>query len=232
MQVLRDARVLMALARGAGGPGSHADRMARFYGPQADDYDRFRERLLKGRRELIDVLPVRRGARIVELGGGTGRNLEFFGGRLDTFARVDLVDICPPLVAVAQRRLRHRPNVCCTVADATSWRPVAPVDAVYLSYALTMIPRWREVLDNAADMLVPGGVIGVVDFHVGAHHSRFTRAFWPRWFAHDGVHLNPHHLSYLRRRFTEVHFQDRRAVMPYLCGLTAPYFLFVGRSSV
>ena len=26
-------------------------------------------------------------------------------------------------------------------------------------------------------------------------HGAFTRLFWPRWFRHDGVHLNPAHLD-------------------------------------
>ncbi|MEI6246813.1 MAG: SAM-dependent methyltransferase, partial [Acidobacteriota bacterium] len=114
MGVRADARVLLAMVKGAGGAGAHAERLTRFYGPQAADYDRFRERLLPGRRELVEALPVTAGARVVELGGGTGRNAEFFGARLDTLARLDVVDICAPLLEVASARFTGRTNVRCT----------------------------------------------------------------------------------------------------------------------
>lgn len=230
MGVISDARTLMALARGAGGPGSHAERMARFYGPQARDYDRFRDRLLPGRRELIRALSVEPGARVVELGGGTGRNAEFFGPSLNELARLDIVDICAPLIDVARRRMARRTNVHCTVADATEWRPEEPVDAVYLSYALTMIPNWRGAIDNAVAMLRPGGLLGVVDFHVAPHHRRVERIFWPRWFAHDGVYLSEHYVPYLRWKTEEVLYDERRTRLPYLLGVTAPYYRYIGHT--
>jgi S-adenosylmethionine-diacylgycerolhomoserine-N-methlytransferase len=227
--MLADARVLLALARGAGGRGSHADRLARFYGPQAARYDDFRERLLHGRRELVEALPVGTGDRVVELGGGTGRNLAFFGERLPGIACARVVDLCEPLLEVARRRFRGHPNVCCALADVTRWRPPEPADCVYFSYALTMIPDWRAAIDNAIAMLAPEGVLGVVDFHVAPEHGRLTRAFWPRWFAHDGVRLSAEHLPYLRERLHVLRLEQRRAPVPYLPGATVPYYLLVGR---
>jgi S-adenosylmethionine-diacylgycerolhomoserine-N-methlytransferase len=91
--IASDARVVLHLLRGQPRRGSHRDRLEAFYGPQAPHYDAFRERLLHGRRELIERLDVPAGARVVELGGGTGRNLLFFGERLDELSEVDLVDL-------------------------------------------------------------------------------------------------------------------------------------------
>lgn len=229
MSLLADARVLMALARGTGRTGSHADRLERFYGPQAADYDRFRERLLQGRHELIDRLPVAEGARVVELGAGTGRNLEFFGERLARFGHVYAIDLCGPLIRLASARMGGRANVTCVLADATRWQPAAPVDAVYFAYALTMIPNWRVAVDNALRMLRPGGVLGVVDFFVARHHSLLTRVVWPRWFAHDGVHLSAEQVPYLRARLDVISQLEGRAVMPYLAGASVPYYTVIGR---
>src|SRR5262245_24996877 len=75
-----DARIILSLLRGLPrrSSASHAEALARFYGPQASRYDDFRERLLQGRAEMIQALPAGPGDHIVELGGGTGRTLEFF----------------------------------------------------------------------------------------------------------------------------------------------------------
>jgi S-adenosylmethionine-diacylgycerolhomoserine-N-methlytransferase len=225
--IVADARILWHMLRGARRGGSHAQRLERFYAPQAPGYDAFRERLLHGRRELIARLPAVAAARVVELGGGTGRNLEFFGERLAGFAAVELVDLCPALLAVARQRLRDRRNVLVVEADAGEYRPAVPPDCAYFSYTLTMIPDWRRAVDNAIAMLAPGGTLGAVDFHLpdGGLGSRFWRA----WFGHDGVWLSAEHLPYLRSRLDEVLCEQRRGPLPYLPGLCVPYYLFVGR---
>ena len=230
MGLAADARVIAALVRGMRPAGSHAERLQRFYAPQAARYDAFRERLLHGRAELVARLPVATGARVVELGAGTGRNLDHFGDRIERAKAVDLVDLCPALLALARERHAARANVRIVDADATSYRPDQPADCVYFSYVLTMIPAWRAALDNAVAMLRPGGVLGAVDFYVSPErHARLARAFWPRWFGHDGVRISPEHLPALRSALDPIECLERRAPVPYLPGLAAPYYIFVGR---
>jgi len=236
-----DFGVLRAMLRGIPQGGSHAQNLQGFYGAQADDYDRFRERLLHGRAELVTRLRLYlpRAAHVVELGGGTGRNLEFFDTALDDIAQFDLVDLCPALLARARARLAQHAQVRVIEADATTFRPAQPVDCVYFSYALTMIPDWRAALDNALAMLKPGGLLGVVDFYHStaqpdaglARHGAFTRHFWRRWFAHDGVRLDPEHLTTLRAQLPQCELIERRAAVPYLPGLRVPYYVFVGQKT-
>ena len=236
MNLVAEARVLLALARGAARDGSHAHRLQRFYAPQADAYDAFRERLLHGRCELVDRLPTPAGGRLVELGAGTGRTLEFFGPRLAQLATVEAVDLCPALLDVARQRLARWPNARVVEADASRYRPSQPVDAVYFSYALTMIPDWRAAIDNALAMLRPSGVLGAVDFYLphadaGGRVRTATRVsrFWQAWFAHDGVHLSQEHLPHLRACLATEFCLERMAPVRYLPGLRVPYYIFVGR---
>ncbi len=232
-----DAGVLLQLLRGQPRAGSHAERLQAFYAPQAGRYDAFRERLLHGRRELVERLWPPAGAVVVELGAGTGRNLEFFGERLAAFGRVYAVDLCPSLLDVARARAAARPNVRVVEADATAFRPPQPVDAVYFSYSLTMIPDWAGALDNALAMLKPDGLLGCVDFYVSAaeppaghaRHGWLARRLWPAWFGHDGVRLDPAHLPALLARTRCEYLREARAPMPYLAGLKVPYYVFVGR---
>ncbi|NEV60446.1 class I SAM-dependent methyltransferase [Thiorhodococcus minor] len=235
--IATDARVLLRLLLGQPRRGSHAERLQAFYAPQARDYDRFRERLLHGRDALVRLMEVPAGAHVVELGAGTGSNLAHFGERLASFKTVTLVDLCPALLEQARERTRAMGNVRAIEADATTYRPDVPPDAVFFSYALTMIPSWDAAMANAIAMLKPGGVLGVVDFYVSdakggpgsARHGAFGRHFWPRWFGHDGVHPSPEHLRQLIRRLPRHELLERRAPVPYLPGLRVPYYVFVGR---
>lgn len=243
MMLLQDSRVLLHLLRGQRAMGgTHAERLQEFYAPQAEEYDRFRERLLPGRRELIELLSPSPGDTVVELGGGTGRNIEHFGARLLSLNRFELVDLCPALLTLAEKRASQWPALVKIVqADATTYKPSSAgnlgIDRVYFSYSLTMIPEWRRAINNALRMLRPGGLIGSVDFHVSSNdpppglqrHGWLTRAFWPRWFRHDGVHLSSEHLPELVSRTEPVHCEERFASLPYLPGLRVPYYIYVGR---
>ena len=232
-----DARVLLHLLRGARGGASHRERLQAFYAPQAERYDAFRERLLHGRRELIESVALPEGARVVELGAGTGRNLLYFGERLERLANATLVDLCPALLEQARRRFAQHPKVRVVEADATCWQPDEPADLVYFAYSLSMIPDWRAALANAMRMLRPGGVLAVVDFYVSAarpapglvRHAALTRALWPRWFAHDGVRLGPETPELLTRAVPDHALHECRGRVPYLAGLRVPYYRFVGR---
>ena len=225
----RDAAVLGRLMYGMPAGPSHAERLQAFYAPQADAYDAFRERLLAGRAELMRKLAPPPGAYVVELGAGTGRNIDFLGETLGRLGRVDLVDLCPSLLERAAKRVQGRPNVRVVREDATTFRPERPADCVYLSYSLTMMPDWRAALANAVAMLRPGGVLGVVDFQVSSSQAVLARTFWRKWFAHDGVMLNPEHLGELRIALPRHYSIELAAPVPYVPVLRVPYYIFVGR---
>ncbi len=236
-ELLADSRVLWRMLRGLPRSGNAAERLQAFYAPQADRYDTFRRRLLHGREELIRRLPAGPGDLVVELGCGTGENLERFGGRLPGLRQLVLVDLCPALLERARARAARFPNVEVVEADVTRYRPPQPATCVYLSYALTMVEDWRAVIANAVAMLGPGGTLGVVDFYVSSarppsarvRHPAWERWLWRRWFAHDGVLLDPAHLAQLEAAMPDCRILERRGSVPYLPGLTAPYYVFIGR---
>ncbi len=238
MNAAAEIRTLVQLLKGQPRKGSHIDRLDSFYAPQADTYDTFRERLLRGREQLIDLLAPPQGARVVELGCGTGRNIEFFGDRIESLAQLELVDVCRPLLDQARRRAARWPRVVRVIeADIERYRPAHPVDCVYLSYSLSMTADWNRTLHNAVRMLRPGGTLGVVDFYVSeatppageARHSWISRQFWTRWFAHDGVRLTPEHLRALTVCTDKIHLEQHLAPVPWLPLLRVPYYFYVGR---
>lgn len=219
---------------------SQSDRLDAFYAKQSVTYDVFRDRLLHGREQLMRAIPIPVKGTLVDMGGGTGRNIEWLGKRLESAASVTVVDLCSSLLHIADQRIRSKgwQNVKTRLADVTTYAAAEGlVDAVTFSYSLTMIPNWFDAVENAYAMLKPGGHIGVVDFYVSdkwpndgmVRHSGFYRNFWPAWFGYSNVFLNPDHLTYLSRLFEMVRLDERKGKVPYLPGLKAPYYLFVGR---
>ena len=239
MPLVTDLKILYRLALAPIRGASHSERLESFYRDQADHYDLSRADLLHGRRELVELLPTPDAGVWVEMGGGTGENLEHLGEDRARLSKVYLVDLSPSLLSIARRRKDRLgwSNVELVEADVTTFAPpVGPVDVVTFSYSLTMIPDWFAAVDRAWQMLRPGGVIGVVDFHVSrkhpapgrARHSWMTRTFWPTWFACDNVFLSPDHVEYLYHRFEPLHFSEHMGRMKHARALRMPFYRFVG----
>jgi S-adenosylmethionine-diacylgycerolhomoserine-N-methlytransferase len=229
--MISDARILLRLVRGMPRSPDAAARLEAFYAPQAAAYDRFRERLLHGRRELLHSLKLPAGGRLVELGAGTGSNLDILAERVAGLASVELIDLCPSLLEYARIRAARHSNVRVIAGDACSYRPDAPVDCVLFSYSLTMIPDWSRALRNAVDMLRPGGELAVIDFTLPPSVQPLARRFWKNWFGHDGVHLDDAHIANLRRLLPSHQLAVELAPVPYLPVLRVPYYRFVGNKN-
>jgi S-adenosylmethionine-diacylgycerolhomoserine-N-methlytransferase len=250
MGLLSEIRILYKMIFSPVKGSTHQERLESFYREQARDYEAFRKRLLHGRTQLYRNIPCPEGGIWVDLGGGTGSNLDEIGPRIKSFRKVYLVDLTPSLVEIAKERIAARgwTNVEAVLADVTEWAPPeGTVDTLTFSYSLTMIPAWYAALEQALRILKPGGHLGVVDFYVSRKytptlpnsdrtrkHSWFTRHFWPIWFATDNVHPNRDHLPYLLDHLSVRFLKEGLGSVPYLTLFTrlrAPYYVFVGRRS-
>ena len=240
MGFLADMKILYHMLLKPVRGDSHAERMESFYGGQAEAYDDFRRRLLKGREKLWELLPKDDNCIWVDMGGGTGANIENFGESISKPQKIYVVDLSGSLLKVAADRFQKRgwDNVETVEADATLFRPpLGEADVVTFSYSLTMIPNWFAAIENALAMLKPGGLIGVVDFYVSRkypaerlkRHGWFSRTIWPPWFATDNVFPSPDHLPFLRHHFEQVHLLEERNRLPYVPLIKTPYYVFVGR---
>lgn len=225
-----DLRIALHLLRGAATRGgNHKDQLNRFYAGQANDYDDFRRRLLPGRETTVQTLCLPPDAIVVDMGGGTGANLDWLTAeQLHSIAQWHLVDLCRPLIDVAAVRTQGMRFVHLHEADAITWQPLQPVDAIIFSYSLTMIPDWRAALKNALSMLKPCGQLHVVDFHVSCEQSAFAQRFWKTWFAWDNVHLSAEHVPWLQANLQQISLQQSVTRLPLLPGSRVPWYCFSG----
>lgn len=227
------------MLRGKPRGSSAAEALDAFYAPQAEAYDRFRERLLAGRREFMQALPLAPTSRVLDLGAGTGGHWSYIEDRIAEVAQLELVDLCEPLMDVARRRFAGRGNVRVTYGDAEQYQSDQRFEVVVFSYSLSMMADWRRALVTARRHLAPGGTLAVIDFYtlpgtLPAHMSvmplsGWDRQFWPRWFRHDGVYLDPNLLPTLMGDMTTIRLTQQRSRVPYLAGLRAPWFAWMGR---
>ncbi|MCA9133460.1 MAG: SAM-dependent methyltransferase, partial [Planctomycetales bacterium] len=104
MAILQDLKILYHLALRPVRGKDHAERMESFYAGQATAYDDFRKRLLHGREQLFQKIPCPEGGVWVDLGGGTGANLEYIAEQVPRLGSAYVVDLASSLLKVAEQR--------------------------------------------------------------------------------------------------------------------------------
>ena len=148
--------------------------MDAIYARQRHIYDITRKFYLLGRDGLISELRPPHGGSVLEIACGTGRNLIAVARRYPA-ARCHGLDISSAMLATARlsvARAGLASRIALAEADASRFDPAAlfgqpRFDRVVISYALSMIPLWREALHHAAGLLAPGGSLHLVDFGDG-----------------------------------------------------------------
>ncbi len=153
-------------------------------------YNATRRYYLLGRDQMIARLHPEAGARVLEIGCGTGRNL-LLAAEMFPDARFFGIDVSTEMLTTAisaleRRGLASRVRVAhgdATASDPAALFAVAAFDAVMISYSLSMIPGWRRVLEAAAAHLKPGGRLHIVDFGAQQGWPEFARALLRRWLA-------------------------------------------------
>ena len=193
--------------------------------------------MLHGRQELLKAVPIPDAAVWVELGAGTGSNLELLGDRVSSMQQVHLVDLSPSLLKVASQRIEKLglTNVPLHEKDATLFTPPQAADVVVCSYSLTMIPDWFAAIDNARCILKPNGFLAVVDYYFSRNHPTIgqvrhgwsLRTYAPTLFERNNVRPNPDHIHYLHHHFDPIHFSEHMG-KAYGRYLNVPYYLFIG----
>lgn len=192
-----------------------------YYRFHARIYDATRWSFLFGRTAILDLAAASRPepARILEIGCGTGRNLDLLARRFPG-AEITGVDISAAML----ERARIRTAACGSRVRLRRQAYLAPLDPgrgfdlVLCSYALSMFnPGFAEAIGAARADLSGTGVFAFVDFYA-------TRWRWfARWMAANHVRMDGHLRPRLLERFGAVADEVRPAY-----GGIWTYHLFVG----
>ncbi|MFE5210121.1 class I SAM-dependent methyltransferase [Streptomyces sp. NPDC056600] len=135
-------------------------QLSRTFDEDAELYDRVRPGYPPELYDdLADLTGAHPGARVLELGCGTGQATVPLAAR---GYRVTALDAGPRMAAVARRNLAHAPAAQVLTTDFETWPlPEEPYDVVLSATAFHWIdPAVRTV--KAADALSPGGALAVI----------------------------------------------------------------------
>jgi S-adenosylmethionine-diacylgycerolhomoserine-N-methlytransferase len=182
------------------------EEMDRMYRWTRHVYDFSRKYYLLGRDRLLRDMALPPGARVLEIGCGTARNLIRLARQRPDIHAYGL-DASHEMLATAQGKVRRAGLEAritlrhCLAEDldhAKTFALAQPFDAAFFSYSLSMIPTWPRALEAALANLQPRATLYVVDFWDQAEWPAWFRRLLSGWLDLFGVHFRPELLQHLR----------------------------------
>lgn len=170
--------------------GVQGDLMDGIYRHQRWIYDATRKYYLLGRDRMLAQIGPAKGAHILEIACGTGRNLDLVDRRYPGCNLYGL-DISSQMLATARSKLGERATLA--LGNACDFDPLTlfgrqSFDHVFLSYSLSMIPDWQAALSEALRHVADGGSLHVVDFGDQAGLPKPFKTLLLKWLEQFHVH--------------------------------------------
>jgi len=148
------------------------ENMDKMYRHQRYFYDFTRKYYLLGRDKLIAEMDVREGENILEVGCGTGRNLSILANKYPETNFFGL-DASAAMLETAEKKIAggkiSNIKLQTALADTFEHNKTFGLknrfDTIYFSYSISMIPTWKESIQNALQNLKSGRSFYIVDFY-------------------------------------------------------------------
>ncbi len=127
------------------------------------------------RRRAVDLLRLKPGDRVVDLGCGTGLSFPLIVARIGPQGRLIGVDLTPEMLECAQARVEEAGwnNVELIQSDIADYGFPQGINAVFSTGAFGFVSEYDRVVEKVSRALVPGGRLVIVD---GKRSER-----WPPW---------------------------------------------------
>ncbi len=160
-----------------------------------------------GRIVGIDLLRLKRGDVVLDVGCGTGLNFSPLRDAVGSEGLVIGLDSSPHMLNVAQRRIQRRSfdNVHLIEGDAMDFPPSCVddvladhgrkpgVSAVFASYTLSVVKDWQQAWSSSMAVIAPGGRVGVVDMQLPTGTVSLLKplAYLACWMGGSDIHAHP-----------------------------------------
>lgn len=158
------------------------DRLAPFYDILAAGYSFVRSG--RFRRHVVEMLELRPGETVVDIGCGTGANLPYLVEAVGPTGRILGVDLSSGMLAQAKQRIDENgwQNVKLVEADIRAFAFPQPLHGIISTFAMEMVPEHRDAIERAVSALEPGRRIAVAGLR--------RPESWPEWLIRLGSLIN------------------------------------------
>jgi len=176
------------------------------------------------RARVIGRLGIGSSSRVMDVACGTGLNFDLLQRITRGEGRIVGLDVSRRTLGLARRRVAHREwsNVELIETDCAGYRTDEKFDAALCTFAVEIIPPWRETIDMMIGSVRPGGRLGFIGFQESSRCPvSLGNPLWRRMCSAFGpADLDRDVPSYVLERCDEVLFESVYGGLYYLLVVT------------
>jgi ubiquinone/menaquinone biosynthesis C-methylase UbiE len=164
------------------------------------------------RERVIGQLGIGESSRVLDVACGTGLNFDLLQERLARTGALVGLDYSPKTLRLARKKVAKRgwDNVTLVETDSAVYAPEEPFDAALCTFAIEIIPPWRETIAMMVRAVRSGGRVGFIGFKESTKRGFSTMN--PVWRAMSvpfgGVELDRTVRSVLGEQCDEVLYEE------------------------
>jgi len=173
--------------------------------------------------QFLDLTPE---ARVLDVACGTGLNFKLLQGYLQNRGKLVGVELSEKTLQLAHRRVKKHgwTNVELVEQNAADFESDAQFDAALCTFAIEIIPPYRETLDAMLRVVKPGGRIAFIGLKDSSHHvfRKLNPIF--RWVSVliGGIDMDRNVRAYLHTHSREVAFEECFGGFYYILAIEKP----------
>ena len=125
----------------------------------------FISRSNKRRQEAIELLDLKPGDVVIDMGCGTGVNFPFLENKIADSGKIIGVDLTKAMLGQANKRINKHGfnNIELVNMPAQHFMYPEKCDAILITFAVTIMPEYDQVIKNLAQMLRPGKKLAILE---------------------------------------------------------------------
>lgn len=164
------------------------------------------------RLSLIDNLNIKENSHILDVACGTGLNFHLLQSKIGKNGKITGIDNSEKTLKLAQKRVMHEKwnNVDLIKTNASDYRTDLKVDAALCTFAIEIIPPFKDTINTMLNTVKSKGRIGLLGFKSSTHpfFKFFNSCF--EWVSVPigGVDLKRNVPQYLRDQCKEVFYKE------------------------
>jgi len=137
------------------------------------------------RRRLLTASSISAGARVLDVGTGTGRNLPILASLVGEEGHIEAVDISSGMLEPARRRVKTTDPVRIIHTDIFEYQPREAFDVITAAYVFSVVPNPTKLAETLSQMLRPRGKILVLEAGIPEVNSRLFKSIlrFEEWIA-------------------------------------------------
>ena len=146
------------------------------------------------RARVIQRLGLNPSSRVLDVACGTGLNLELLQSAVEPSGGIVGIDNSSKTIELARRKVERHGwrNVELIEVDAAAYHPEEPFDAALCTFAIEIIPLWRDTIGMMTDAVRPGGTVAFIGFKQSSRmpYAMFNRLWRAMSVPFGGVDLD------------------------------------------